>query len=141
MAAEMFEKLTSLFSSNLSIKAEEDEEEEEEEEVMFLFQFIQLYSTIRIFEYVYIFNANFLFLQRTLLTQQPLSRRSAPSPTVPRSKPNLTSATTGCRAKTRPRKPVSRKFLISITVWITVLLVTSSRYDDGLNDPVSFYLM
>jgi len=32
MAAEMFEKLTSLFSSNLSIKAEEDEEEEEEEE-------------------------------------------------------------------------------------------------------------
>ena len=27
----MFEKLTSLFSSNLSIKAEEEEEEEEEE--------------------------------------------------------------------------------------------------------------
>lgn len=44
MAAEMFEKLTSLFSSNLSIKAEEDEEEEEEEEVMFLFQFIKLFN-------------------------------------------------------------------------------------------------
>ena len=34
MAAEMFEKLTSLFTSNLSVKAEEEEEEEEEEEVI-----------------------------------------------------------------------------------------------------------
>ena len=31
MAAEMFEKITSLFTSNLSVKAEEEEEEEEEE--------------------------------------------------------------------------------------------------------------
>ena len=31
MAAEMFEKLTSLFTSNLSVKAEEEEEEEDEE--------------------------------------------------------------------------------------------------------------
>ena len=31
MAAEMFEKFTSLFTSNLSVKAEEEEEEEEEE--------------------------------------------------------------------------------------------------------------
>ena len=36
MAAEMFEKLTSLFTSNLSVKAEEEEEEEEEEEVILL---------------------------------------------------------------------------------------------------------
>ena len=38
------------------------------------------------------------------------------------------SLVTGCRVKTRPRKPVSRKFSISITVWITVPPVTSSRY-------------
>ena len=31
MAAEMFEKITSLFTSNLSVKAEEEEEEEDEE--------------------------------------------------------------------------------------------------------------
>ena len=34
MAAEMFEKLTSLFTSNLSVKAEEEEEEEEEEVIL-----------------------------------------------------------------------------------------------------------
>ena len=45
MAAEMFEKLTSLFSSNLSIKAEE-EEEEEDEEVRCFFQSIQFYLTL-----------------------------------------------------------------------------------------------
>ena len=40
----------------------------------------------------------------------------------------IISLVTGCRVKTRPRKPVSRKFSISITVWITVPPVTSSRY-------------
>ena len=36
MAAEMFEKLTSLFTSNLSVKAEEEEEEEEEEVILLI---------------------------------------------------------------------------------------------------------
>ena len=46
MAAEMFEKFTSLFTSNLSVKAEEEEEEEEEEEVIFPNLHLDLYYCV-----------------------------------------------------------------------------------------------